>query len=323
MRLQPWLPLACSALLACTGSIASSAGQEREPASGSLDGGTSGPSSGGQGQAPSAPANPDAGFSPPSTPLDGGSQAPIDAGASPPDEANGDAGSQADNDGGTAVDPGTSAALHDDFESDTIDPQLWTLRGFEGGQMPHATTATLDLVRAHSGSQSVHIRDGFLEAKTPGASFYGRMYAWLDAEPGTGHWMTAVALGPGPGNGRDTEVRYGGHYGILEANYFGNDDEVISDPQGYCSPTCDNGVVMPVKRWACVEFYYGKDEMRLWLDGVEIETLHVTEWRNQKAPWSPAYDRVRVGFHNFQGSSPSLWLDDVAFDQARIGCKMP
>ena len=185
--------------------------------------------------------------------------------------------------------------------------------------MATATTAVLDSKHVHSGKQSVLVRDGFLEAKAPAAAFYGRMYTWFDAEPGAGHWMNVVALASQGGN--DTEVRYGGHYGILQANYFGNDDEVISDPKGYCAPTCDNGVTMPVGRWACVEFYYGKDELRLWIDGDEVETLHVREWRNKKAPWSPEYDRVRVGFHNFQGSAPSVWLDDVALDQERIGCQ--
>lgn len=215
--------------------------------------------------------------------------------------------------------PVSNAAVADDFEGPSLDAALWTVRGFEGSQMATPTTATVDSTRAHTGKQSVLIRDGFLEAKVPASAFYGRLYTWFDADPGTGHWMSIAALAPG--NGRDTEVRYGGHYGILQANYYGNDDEVISDPKGYCAPTCDNGVTMPVGRWACVEVYYGPDEMRLWLDGEEIETLHVREWRNQKAPWSPAYDRVRVGFHNFQGSAPQVWLDDVAFDSARIGCR--
>jgi hypothetical protein len=127
-------------------------------------------------------------------------------------------------------------------------------------------------------------------------------------------------VGVGPGGNQGTEVRYGGHYDILEANYFGNDDEVISDPKGYCSPTCSNGVAVPVGRWACVEFYFGKDELRFWLDGNEVQPLHVTAWRNQAAPWSPAYDRVRLGFHDFQGSAVDVWYDDVALDQQRIGC---
>jgi hypothetical protein len=222
--------------------------------------------------------------------------------------------------GSVASDTGThgAAAVFDDFEGATLDDARWTVLGVEGHQAPQPTTAVVDSTRAHRGRQSLHVHDGFIEARPPGTAFYGRAFVWFDAAPSTGHWMSWVGVGPGGAQG--TEVRYGGHYGILEANYFGNDDEVISDPKGYCAPTCDNGVTMPVRRWACVEAYFGKDEMRLWLDGTEIETLHVTSWRNRAAPWSPDYDRVRLGFHDFQGAPVDVWYDDVALDGQRIGC---
>lgn len=219
-------------------------------------------------------------------------------------------------DGG--ADGASSAPVFDDFEGTALDAARWSIKGFEGQQMPTATTANLDATHTHSGGKAVLVRDGFLQTTPPASTFYGRFYAWYEADPGSGHWMSIVALAPG--QGRDTEVRYGGHYGILQANYYGNDDEVISDPKGYCAPTCDNGVAMPIGRWVCTEFYFGEDEMRLWLDGKEVDTLHVTEWRNQKAPWSPSYDRVRLGFHNFQGAAPNVWLDDVALDTVRVGC---
>jgi hypothetical protein len=46
----------------------------------------------------------------------------------------------------------------------------------------------------------------------------------------------------------------------------------------------------------------------------------VTAWRNQPAPWSPAYDRVRLGFHDFQGGAVDVWYDDVALGTTRLGC---
>ncbi len=225
-------------------------------------------------------------------------------------------------DGGVAtrVDGGASAvpAISDSFEGATLDGARWTVLGAEGHQAPLPTTAVLDGTRAHGGKQSLHVHDGFIQTRPPAPAFYGRAFVWFDADPGVGHWMSWVAVGPRAT--QDTEVRYGGHYDILEANYFGNDDEVISDPKGYCAPTCDNGVAMPLRRWACVEVYFGQDEIRFWLDGNELTTLHVTSWRNQAPPWSPVYDRVRLGFHDFQGAPVDVWYDDVALDTTRIGC---
>jgi hypothetical protein len=210
------------------------------------------------------------------------------------------------------------ATIADGFEGPTLDGSRWTVLGAEGHQAPSPTTALVDRGRAHSGQKSLHIHDGFIETRPPGSAFWGRAFVWFAADPGAGHWMSWVGVGPGGAQG--TEVRYGGHYDILEANYFGNDDEVISDPKGYCSPTCTNGVTMPVARWTCVEFYFGKDELRFWLDGNEVQALHVTSWRNQAPPWSPAYDRVRLGFHDFGGPAIDVWYDDVALDLQRIGC---
>jgi hypothetical protein len=222
--------------------------------------------------------------------------------------------------GGNGQDGGTRApvSVSEDFEGATLDGARWTVLGAEGHQSPQSTTAVLDGARAHGGKQSLHVHDGFIEARPPGTAFYARAFVWFGADPGAGHWMSWVGVGPGGAQG--TEVRYGGHYDILQANYFGNDDEIISDPKGYCAPTCTAGVAVPVGRWACVEVYFGKDESRLWLDGNEIDTLHVTSWRNQAAPWSPAYDRVRLGFHDFQGAPVDVWYDDVALDAERIGC---
>jgi hypothetical protein len=237
--------------------------------------------------------------------------------AAAPDASAADAGAGTI-DGPRAGADGGAAALVEGFEAATLDGR-WTVLGVEGRQAPGPTTAVLDRSRAHGGAASLHVHDGFIETAPPATAFYGRAWVWFGADPGPGHWMAWVAVGPGGAQG--TEVRYGGHYDILQANYFGNDDEVISDPKGYCAPTCDDGVAVPVGAWSCVEVYFGADEIRFWLDGTEISTLHVTRWPNRAPPWSPAYDRVRLGFHDFQGPAVDVWYDDVALGAARIGCQ--
>ena len=248
-------------------------------------------------------------------PSDGTARPDAAAGDSPADAATGpvaDAGSG----GGIG---GAPPDFVDDFETGTLDGR-WRVKGFEGNQGPQPTTAVIETGLVHGGQRALHVKDGFIETAPPATQFYGRAWVYFGADPGDGHWIAWLAVGPGS-NPQGVEVRYGGHYDILQANYFGNDDEVISDPKGYCSPTCANGVPPPVGRWACVETFFGKDEIRIWLDEQEIPTLHVTSWRNQAAPWSPPYDRVRFGFHNFGGAAVDVWYDDVALGKERIGCQ--
>jgi len=165
---------------------------------------------------------PQAAAPPPSTeaqtPPGGATPAPVDGGGAAP------------SDGGAADGAHAVAAIADGFEGATLDGSRWTVLGAEGHQAPSTTTALVDGVRAHSGKQSLHVHDGFIETRPPGAAFYGRAFVWFDADPGAGHWMSWVGVGPGGAQG--TEVRYGGHYDILEANYLRQRRRGHQRPQG-------------------------------------------------------------------------------------------
>jgi len=89
-------------------------------------------------------------------------------------------------------------------------------------------------------------------------------------------------------------------------------------------------VPMPVGRWACAEWRFdgATSEMQLWIDGTEVEGLHVigngTRCRTLPAdsPWvPPVFSRVDMGWESYQADSErSIWLDDFVLGAQRIGC---
>jgi hypothetical protein len=87
----------------------------------------------------------------------------------------------------------------------------------------------------------------------------------------------------------------------------------------------EGGTPPPIGTWTCVEFYYGKDALRTWINGTEIVTLDVTPstvWGHgaTTAPWSPVYDAIRMGYAGYNGNAINLQIDDVALDPNKIGC---
>jgi hypothetical protein len=89
--------------------------------------------------------------------------------------------------------------------------------------------------------------------------------------------------------------------------------------------------VMPTQSWACIEwrFVVASDEMQLWLDGVEIEDIHVMgsgegcggQDLNGLWPAPRAFDRLRLGWERYQESDErNVWIDDIVVSTERIGC---
>jgi hypothetical protein len=234
---------------------------------------------------------------------------------------------------------GANAAIHDDFETqEQVDAsgslgtwQLTDVNGNAATQYTPVTTVTLDATDpAHSGTHSVKITGGgFLSTKPPAPAFYGRMWVLLASNPSPGrgsgpHWGWIHGEGPSlEGGTTAVQVRMGGQFGILEDNYSPNDDIVLSDPNVFNDS--DGGTPPPIGVWTCVEFYYGKDSLRTWINGTEIVTMDVTPstaWGHgaTHAPWSPAYDAIRMGYAGYNGNAINLQIDDVALDPNQIGC---
>jgi hypothetical protein len=59
---------------------------------------------------------------------------------------------------------------------------------------------------------------------------------------------------------------------------------------------------------------------QVWVDGQEVTSLHVSDWKAGRTSWSPVYAVARVGAQNLGGTAGTLWYDDVAFSTTAIGC---
>ncbi len=157
--------------------------------------------------------------------------------------------------------------------------------------------------------------------------FFARALAYFDVDPGArskGHWGAFVAVGKKAGGSQDIEVRFGGQFDILVVNYSPNDAlQISSTRDGFY----DDGARLPVRKWTCfeVELDGKKSELRVWKDGDEITQLHVTSWgqfgHGPTPDWSPAYDRLRIGYQSWNADTPvDVWYDAVVVDTQRIGC---
>ncbi len=280
----------------------------------------------------------DAGLAPVPSP-DAGTGGPPDAGKPRPDAA---ALTQAVDAGifGSPRCAGAGLALCDDFENPAAggapDPGTWRVITSYSGQPSTQNRVTIDAEHVARGSHALHVHTETqdpvyletLQLPSRDNGFYGRVLAYFAQDPGArskGHWGAFVGLGKQDTQGQDIEVRIGGQFDILVVNYSPTDAlQLSSSRDGYY----DDGVKLPVGAWTCFEFQFAgaSDELRVWMDGSEIERLHVTDW-NQfghglVANWSPTYDRLRIGYQSWNADTPlDVWYDSVAIDTARIGCQ--
>lgn len=158
---------------------------------------------------------------------------------------------------------------------------------------------------------------------------YGRAMMYLEAVPDTAiHWTFVQGEGAATTPSAHNRLyRYGGQQqggAGLMANF---ETTMISTDCWQHSQQR-----MPAAAWACVEwrFAVATNEMQFWLDGQEIEDLHVTgsgegcigdalggDWL---AP--PAFQSLYLGWEHYQqpGNDIDLWVDAVVVSTERVGC---
>lgn len=235
---------------------------------------------------------------------------------------------------GGAVDPCENRLICDDFEDDQLDTE--PLAPWQSST--NAGSIVVDGTHAHSGAKAVHVHteegqykralfsvEGAPTFPIAGNVVYGRMMIYMDQTANDGvHWTMIQGSGPLDGQpGVDSHYRYGGMWGgAMMANY---------ETSG-ASTDCWNNtdVVMPTGAWTCMEWRFDgpQNEMRFWLDGVEVPELHVKDQgmgcigHDLNDQWlAPTFDRMYVGWESYQqDGARDAWIDDVVIDDQPIGC---
>ena len=80
-------------------------------------------------------------------------------------------------------------------------------------------------------------------------------------------------------------------------------------------------MILTAGRWYCVEAHFdGKNhQFRLRLDDKEQPAMNVSDWKQGRTNWSPAYKFLKIGVQNFSSQLGRVWYDDVAVGAKRIG----
>jgi hypothetical protein len=253
-----------------------------------------------------------------------------------------------------AAEPCPAALFCDGFEDDVAGAPPGSPWRDETG--PSGASVRIDRERAYAGRQSVHVsaprgaayRRGYFAIHQapvfPAASqeMYGRAMVWLEAAPiplpgePPVHWTFIQGEGRSADDTYNSLYRYGGERqagrGLL-AN-FETTPPTRSDCRQHSAST------LPVQEWACVEWHFAvaSNEMQFWLNGAELEDIHVQEHASGAASsclstehlagqWlaPPAFQSLFLGWERYQltENDQDLWIDAVVIGQSRVGCPAP
>lgn len=127
------------------------------------------------------------------------------------------------------------------------------------------------------------------------------------------------------------ELRLGVSIGLVDLNIQPGTNcngEKTQRTNGLVDMTGGDGFNFEAETWYCVETHYAgdpgdgmQDTFRLWVDGMPIETLTVTDYGGAcTEDWMPDYSYVKIGAQNFSGAIEQVWYDDVAIGNQPIGC---
>ena len=256
------------------------------------------------------------------------------------DAAATDAGGVAPDDAASSAAPSepvgcAGAAFCDGFESAPAggppDPALWTVvfPDCHGGG-----GARVDGSRHHGGNQSVKVTAGggycdhalVQAARLPeaGRPLYGRFFLWLSQPLGEGH-ATFLALKDAHDGGHD--LRMGGQKQVLMWNRQSDDATLPAlGPVGV-----SKSARLAANVWTCIEFLVdgAGATLRTWVDEAPVEglvadgtpTRDIDDQWLRGAGWKPAVTDVKLGWEAYAGQAMTLWIDDVALANQRLGCR--
>lgn len=216
--------------------------------------------------------------------------------------------------------------------------------GFEGPSIDGAWqkqgpgTVEIDASQQARGKSSLHVHtegNGFaylrLSSIFPLADnrYYGRMFVRFDALPSAptwAHWTIAEAAG----GGNNSLIRVGGQLDRQHNRFgVGSDRGPTGDWTFLDDDPTGMGATVPEDEWLCVEWLHdgSSDTTRFYWDAVEHASLATTasDHGGADVPYNlPDFSSVWIGFWLYQGGPTpdhyDLWIDEVAFDDERIGC---
>lgn len=220
--------------------------------------------------------------------------------------------------------------LCDGFEGDTIDSSLWKVE--ESGE----NLVELDAGQAARGTKSLRIHAsngfGFIRNESlfplPDNDYYGRIFVRVArfSQAAWAHWTLVEAAGTGNGS----KIRIGGQYRTDEGKNrwgVGSDGGPTGD---WTTPDDDPDglpVEPPVNAWVCLEWLHqgSTNVTRFFVDGEEHPSLATTaqEHGGNRADYVlPQFQSLWVGWWQYQADPKpfEVWIDEVAFDDERIGC---
>lgn len=223
--------------------------------------------------------------------------------------------------------------LCDDFEDPGgLHPQ-WSYTGAP------ANMPTIDDSRAFAGTRSLTFpttdtQGAFVypNAGLPvaGERIYVRAYVSFarDMSRMGGH-VSYIVGADAPQNGAELRLGASQSFGngqmMVDVNLLGNGPEYTQFSNGDVTggaPSGADGVTLVADTWYCMEALFdgAAHEFRLWIDGRELSTMHVTDWQQGVLDWSPTYSVVKFGGQNYSGSLGQIWFDDVAMGTGPLGC---
>jgi hypothetical protein len=253
------------------------------------------------------------------------------AGSAGSSGAAGDAAGAPDNGGAPSTSgcAGRDLILCEDFEDTDVGdvPSGWER---------HGSLAAVDDDEAHGGSRSLKLsaaamqeRRIYHDASMLGAAHWGRIYYRVQTPPPDAfvHATMVSLIGDGPQNGRsdyrpidtikqavNTPDVGGRHNFIYNVQIIGKSEFGTETNYDY---TFD-------EEWHCAEYHIqaSNQSYTLYLDGEDILGFTNGAGNYDDSDIPDSFEEIRVGWIEYQNDPPGFttWIDDIAFDDERIGC---
>lgn len=191
-------------------------------------------------------------------------------------------------------------------------------------------TAAIDTTTAHDSTRSLRVEGhaGYCNhvfvtttRGTGGSALFARFYVRHTTALPDAH-VTFLAMKDAADNSKD--LRMGGQNRAMQWNRE-SDDATLPEqsPVGVAQ-----SLPLPLNVWTCVEFGISGSELRTWVNGTEVAGLHAdstptpdvdSQWL-RRGTWLPRPSDFKLGWESYWLGDDTLWFDDVALAQSRVGC---